>query len=87
MINWKISPGCYKAASDRFLSSGAPAPQGLKSLARWHAPGSTIGWQVVEGDATTLAQFMAEWADLLELEITPVIDDVAAANALTQSRS
>jgi hypothetical protein len=33
MIAWKIQPGCYKAAVERFLSTGAPDPSGLKTIA------------------------------------------------------
>jgi hypothetical protein len=40
------------------------------------------GWHLVEGTEAALAENSAKWADLLELEITPVIeDDVAAAVA------
>ena len=51
----------------------------MKSLGRWHAPGSTTGWHVVEGTDAALAENAARWADLLEIEITPVMDDAAAA--------
>ena len=42
------------------------------------------GWLLAEGDVVALAQHMAEWADLLELQITPVIDDADAAEALSR---
>jgi hypothetical protein len=39
---------------------------------------------VVEGkDPTALAQHIAEWANLLEFQITPVIEDADAAKALS----
>jgi hypothetical protein len=37
-----------------------------------------IGWHLVEGTDAALAENAAKWADLLELTITPVIDDAAA---------
>jgi Protein of unknown function (DUF3303) len=84
MIAWKIQPGCYKAAVERFLSTGAPDPSGLKTIARWHAPGSAYGRHVVEGDATALTQITAMWVDVLETQITPVIEDGEAASGMAK---
>ena len=84
MVAWKIPPGSYKPAAERFLKTGAPAPAGLKTLGRWHAPGSAYGWHLVEGDVTALAELMAIWADLLELQITPVTEDAEAASSLAK---
>ena len=84
MVTWKISPACYKAAVERFLSTGAPSPKGLKTIGRWHAPGSACGWHLVEGDATALAKLEAVWGDLLEIQITPVIEDDEAASSLAK---
>jgi len=78
MIAWRVPPESYKAGVKRFLKSGGTIPKGLKSLGRWHAPGSMIGWHLVEGTDAALAENAAKWADLLELTITPVIDDAAA---------
>ena len=84
MVAWKIPPGCYKAAVERFLKTGAPVPAGLKTIGRWHTPGSACGWHVVEGDATALAEISAAWGDLLEVQITPVIEDAEAASSLAK---
>lgn len=87
MVAWKIPPGCYKAALDRFLSTGAPDVPGVKTIGRWHAPGSAHGWHVVEGDAAGVAELEAFWGDLLETQITPVIEDAEAASSLAKGRS
>jgi len=80
MITWTIAPENYKAAVKRFLKSGGPATKGLKSLGRWHAAGSTRGFHLVEGSEAAIAEHNAEWADLLTMEVMPVIeDDVAGA--------
>jgi len=82
MVQWTIPPTSYKAALEEFLRAGAPMPEGLTAIGRWHAPGSTYGWLLVETDnPATLAVHMAEWAALLELKITPVIEDGQAAEA------
>ena len=86
MIAWKIPPGHYKAAVARFLSTGAPDTKGLKTIGRWHAPGSACGWHVVEGDATAVAELEATWADLIETQITPVIEDGEAATSLAKAQ-
>ncbi len=60
-------------------------PEGLTSLGRWHAPGSGYGWLLVETEnAVALAQHMAEWASMLDLQITPVIEDEEAASAASK---
>ncbi len=82
MVTWKISPSNYKAAVKRFLKTGAPAPKGMKTIGRWHTAGSTRGFHLVEGSDAALAEINAEWADLLDLQVVPVVeDDVAAAAA------
>jgi hypothetical protein len=79
MVVWKTVPGKYKTALDQFLKSGGPAPEGAKTLGRWHVPGSILGWHLIEAsDPAALAEHAAEWADVLELEIYPVIEDAAA---------
>ena len=84
MIAWKIPTSSYKAAAERFLKTGAPVPEGIKTIGRWHAPGSATGWHLVEGDPVALAEQAARWGDLLELEITPVIEDAESAGAISK---
>ena len=82
MVTWKISPSNYKAAVKRFLKTGAPVPKGMKTIGRWHTAGSARGFHLVEGSEAALAEINAEWADLLDLQVVPVVeDDVAGAVA------
>ena len=86
MIEWRIPTGSHRAAADAFLSGGAPVPESLTVIGRWHAPGSAKGWIVVEGnDEVALAQHAGEWANLLEIEVTPVLGDEAAAQGLRRA--
>jgi hypothetical protein len=81
MVVWKTSN--YKTAVEQFLKTGAPAPAGGKTLGRWHVPGSMLGRHLIEASGPeVLAEHAAEWADVLELEIHPVIEDAAAAAAM-----
>jgi hypothetical protein len=81
MVVWRTVPGKYKTALEAFLRDGGPVPPGAKTIGRWHAPGSIIGWHLIDGNLSAVAQHVAEWADLLEFEIYPVIEDDEAATA------
>lgn len=78
MITWKLPPATYKQAVARFLETGAAPPEGLKSLGRWHAAGSTSGFHLVEGTEAALMEGLAIWADLMEVHAVPVVDDATA---------
>ncbi len=82
MVVWRTIPGKYKTALEQFLKTGAPAPAGAKTLCRWHVPGSTLGWHLIEASGPeAMAEHIAEWADVIELEIHAVIEDAAAGAA------
>ena len=60
-------------------------PEGLHLIGRWHAPGSVCGWALVDGeDLKALYEHAAQWANLLDLRITPAIEDGDAAQALSK---
>lgn len=84
MIVWRTVPGKYKPAVEAFLKAGGPVPPGAKTVGRWHTPGSTLGWHLIEGDLTAVAEHVAEWGDLLEIEVYPVIEDADAGAAASK---
>lgn len=82
MVVWKTVPGNYKTALDQFLQAGGPVPAGAKTVGRWHTPGSTLGWHLIEAaDLTLVAEHVADWAELLEIDVYPVIEDAEAGAA------
>ena len=88
MLYWSISPENYDAALDAFLEGGAPMPDGLTSLGRWHAPGSTKGWLLCEtNDPVALSHHVGQWAGLLNIEVTPVAGDAVAGEAAARIRA
>jgi hypothetical protein len=88
MLCWSIPPENYKAAVDAFLEGGAPMPEGLTSLGRWHALGSTRGWLLGEAeDPVAVAHHVAQWAGLLRIDAYPVIDNAGAGEAATRARA
>jgi hypothetical protein len=82
MVVWKTVPGKYQAALEQFLNAGGPVPTGAKTVGRWHTPGSTLGWHLIEAnDLTLVAQHVAEWSDVLVCDVYPVIEDAEAGAA------
>ena len=82
MVVWKAVPGKYKPLIEQFLSGGGQVPAGATTVGRWHTPGSTRGWHLIEADdLTRVAQHVAEWADLLEVDVYPVIGDAEVGAA------
>jgi hypothetical protein len=70
-----------RSCADRVVFGGLLGA-GPKSVRRWHVPGSVLGWHLLEADdMTAVAQHVAKWTDVLELEIYPVIEDAAAGEA------
>lgn len=85
MLNWKIACENHRSAGVGFLKSGAPAPEGLKIIGRWHGPGSVTGWSLVESDdPKAVFEHVAQWSEFLELQTTPVLEDDEAAEALSR---
>lgn len=76
MITWHIPPATYAAALDRFEQHGAPVPPGVELLGRWHEPGSSRGFILVQADDPAgIAKHLSGWNDLVEHRTTPVIED------------
>lgn len=73
---WTFTPERRDAATQRFGETGAPAPDGVTMLSRWHDVAGGRGFAVCEADdAMLIAKYCREWNDLLEFEIVPVIND------------
>ncbi len=82
MIVWKTVTGKYNDAVNEFLRGGGPVPAGAKTIGRWHTPGSTLGWHLIEtNDLAIVAEHVAGWAEMLECEVYPVIEDAEAGAA------
>ena len=85
IVEWSIASEHYKQAVTAFLTGGAPMPDGLTALGRWHGPGSRHGWLLCEtDDPTALYQHLSHWAPLLDTNATPVIEDEDAAIAMSR---
>ena len=82
MLTWRTHPGLYKKAFQQFLETGGPPPKGVTQVARYHVPGSVLGWHVLDtDDMTALAEHVNTWGDLIDIELHPVVEDGVAAEA------
>lgn len=73
---YEYSPANRDAVHRRFLETGAPAPDGVVMIGRWHSAEGNRGFFVAEAeDATHVAKWLQEWSDLLSFRVDPVLDD------------
>jgi hypothetical protein len=73
-----------KAVYRRFRDRGRMTPEGLAFVGSWVEASLGRCFQLMEcEDVALLQRFVAEWSDLVEFEIVPVVPgkDVAAALA------
>jgi len=82
LVSWKLPHGTFQPAVERFLGTGGLPPKGVKLVGRWHGA-SMKGVAIAESnDAKAIYAWMAAWGDLLELEVTPCLDDAEGAKVL-----
>jgi hypothetical protein len=82
MVSWKLPQGTYQPAIERFLATGGMPPKGVKMIGRWHGA-STKGVAIAESnDAKAIYAWAATWADMIEIDVTPCLDDGEAAKVL-----
>jgi hypothetical protein len=76
----------FNTAVDRFLATGGAPPEGVKMIGRWHGAGMK-GFAIAETvDAEALYAWVAQWADVLELEVSPCLDDAESAKVMSSLR-
>ena len=79
---WTIPPGNVNPAIERFLKTGGKAPEGVKILGRWFGMDGRAFAVSEATDAKAMYQWFAEWTDLLELTVTPCVEDAEAGPVL-----
>ncbi|MCI0338952.1 MAG: DUF3303 domain-containing protein [Acidobacteria bacterium] len=87
VMTYYIPNESWDKAVSRFLETQAPAPEGVKLLERWHAAAGRNGFLLLESeDVAAIYRFAAEWNDVCDLSVTPVIDDEGAGIVLSSMR-
>jgi Protein of unknown function (DUF3303) len=72
-----------KAVYARFRSRGRMAPDGLRYVSSWVEPSFARCFQVMETDDPALLEaWMANWRDLVDFEVLPVITSAEAAERM-----
>ena len=67
----------------RFRDRGRMAPEGLKYISSWVDTRLTRCYQIMEtDDPTLLDEWMAQWRDIVEFEVHPVITSAQAVEAV-----
>jgi len=73
-----------KAVYQRFRERGRLMPEGLTFVDSWVAADLARCFQMMEcNDVTLLQRWAAEWSDLIEFEIVPVVPGKETAAALS----
>lgn len=74
-----------KAIYLRLQEKGRMMPDGLKYVGSWVEANFDRCFQIMEcDDASLFQQWIAQWQDLMEFEITPVVSSKEAAEAATR---
>jgi hypothetical protein len=67
----------------RFRDRGRLAPDGLTYVSSWVTQDMRRCYQVMEcDDPALLESWMAEWRDIVDFDVTPVMTSAAAAAAI-----
>jgi hypothetical protein len=85
MTSWSVPKENISAAVARFLSGDAPPAAGVTILGRWHNVDFSGGYTLTESsDPVAAYAEAAQWADLMDLSIVPVIEDGDAGAVLAK---
>ena len=83
MVTYPLTRRGYKERITRFLETGAPPPEEVAMLGRWFTVSHNRGFMLAEtDDPKALFRWVSQWADLVDFEIDPVIEDEDAAPIL-----
>lgn len=70
----------------RFHEKGRMAPEGLRYVSSWTTQDMRLCYQVMECDDYNLLQrWMANWSDLVEFEVIPVMTSAEASALMASS--
>jgi hypothetical protein len=75
-FSWKPDTKTRDEGIARFQKTGGLPPNSVKLLGRWTRADFSGGFDLLEtDDPQGLAEFALMWSDLMELSITPVVED------------
>jgi len=82
IVKWNLPQATYDDAIARFLKGGGTPPEGVNMLGRWHGMDGG-GFAIAEtNDPKAIYAWMAEWSDVIAIQITPCLEDAEAGEVL-----
>jgi hypothetical protein len=81
LVHWRLPYAEYSSSAAQFLETGAMPPPGLNIVGRW-AGEAGEGFAIADADdEAEVDRYRTQWADLVDLEVTPYVeeDETAAA--------
>jgi hypothetical protein len=85
-FHWKPDTKTRDEGIARFRETGGQPPKGAKLLGRWTRADFSGGFDLLESDdPRALAEFALMWSDLMELTITPVLEDEQLSDVLQRA--
>lgn len=86
LIQYRFEPAMQPAIAARFLDNRGAPPSGVTMLGRWHGMNGQ-GVTVVESDdEKAMYLWHLQWADLMQIDTTPCVDDPVAGTVLHSMR-
>jgi uncharacterized protein DUF3303 len=83
IVAYSLLPGSVKETVQKFLAGEAAPQEGVKLLGRWHRIDCSGGFALYETDRPEqMFRGTAKWADLMETETFPVLEDSAVGPIL-----
>jgi Protein of unknown function (DUF3303) len=85
MITYKTSLPTRRAAQNLFKETGgAPPSPGVQKIASYHYADGAGGFTIAESDdAIALGKWANQWADVIVLDVRPVLTDEQMAQVIS----
>ena len=85
-FDWSPDTKTREEGIARFKKTGGLPPKGASLLGRWTRADFSGGYDLIESnDPQALAEFALTWSDLMQLTITPVLDDEQLGTVLERA--
>lgn len=82
LLQWSLPQSTFRDSVKRFLKTGGQPPEGVTLVGRWHGMNGK-GCAVIESDdSKALFAYFAEWAEVIPIEATPLVEDAEAGDVL-----
>ena len=82
---WTHSPEARDKTIKQFMKTGGMPPENVGLISRYHNIDGTGGFAILEStDAAALADYALDWNGLIEIVITPIMDDETIGGVLSK---